>query len=59
LPATLELLRRGQLTYLHAMKLADAVTAFDDQTTSKIEQRVLTRAPEQTLAQFGARYAAR
>jgi len=41
------------------MKLADAVTAFDDQTTSKIEQRVLTRAPEQTLAQFGARYAAR
>jgi Domain of unknown function (DUF222) len=54
LPATLELLRAGQLTYLHAMKLAEAVTPFDDQTTAKIEQRVLTRAAEQTLSQFGA-----
>src|SRR5215831_4704295 len=53
LPATLELLRGGQLTYLHAMKLAEAVTPFDAETTAKIEQRVLTRAPEQTLAQFG------
>jgi hypothetical protein len=54
LPATLELLHSGQLTYLHAMKLAEAVTAFDADTTTKIEQRVLTRAPEQTLAQFRA-----
>ncbi|HKF34511.1 MAG TPA: DUF222 domain-containing protein [Jatrophihabitantaceae bacterium] len=53
LPATLELLRGGQLTYLHAMKLAEAVAPFDAETTTKIEQRVLTRAPEQTLAQFG------
>src|SRR5215470_17063350 len=53
LPATLELLRGGQLTYLHAMKLAEAVTPFDAETTTKIEQRVLRRAPEQTLAQFG------
>jgi hypothetical protein len=54
LPATLELLRAGQITYLHARKLAEAVTPFDDQTTAKIEQRVLTRAAEQTLAQFAA-----
>ncbi|HKF32888.1 MAG TPA: DUF222 domain-containing protein, partial [Jatrophihabitantaceae bacterium] len=53
LPATLELLRGGQLTYLHAMKLAEAVSPFDAETTTKIEQRVLRRAPEQTLAQFG------
>jgi hypothetical protein len=53
LPATLELLRGGQLTYLHAMKLAEAVTPFDAETTRKIEQRMLTRAPEQTLSQFG------
>jgi hypothetical protein len=54
LPATLELLRGGQVSYLHAMKLAEAVTAFDDQTTARIESRVLTRAPEQSLSQFGA-----
>ena len=53
LPATLELRRGGQLTYLHAMKLAEAVTPFDAETTTKIEQRVLRRAPEQTPAQFG------
>ena len=53
LPATLELLRRGEITYLHAMKLAEAVIPFDAETTAKVEQRVLRRAPEQTLAQFG------
>jgi hypothetical protein len=35
------------------MKLAEAVTAFDDETIAKIEQRVLTRAPQQTLSQLG------
>jgi hypothetical protein len=53
LPATLDLLRAGRITYLHAMKLAEAVAAFDDQTTGKIEQRVLARAAERTLSQFG------
>ena len=37
LPATLDLLRAGRITYPHAMKLAEAVAAFDDQTTGKIE----------------------
>jgi Domain of unknown function (DUF222) len=54
LPATLDLLRRGQLTYLHAMKLAEAITPFDQETSAEIEQRVLGRAPEQSLSQFGA-----
>jgi Domain of unknown function (DUF222)/HNH endonuclease len=54
LPATLELLRAGRITYLHAMKLAEAVDPFDIETTAKIERRVLVRAPEQTLSQFGA-----
>jgi uncharacterized protein DUF222 len=54
LPATLELLRTGHITYLHAMKLAEAINPFDDQTTAKVEQRVLPRAADQTLSQFGA-----
>ena len=54
LPATLGLLRTGRVTYLHAMKLADAVNPFDTETTAKIERRLLARAPEQTLSQFGA-----
>jgi uncharacterized protein DUF222/HNH endonuclease len=54
LPATLELLRTGRITYLHAMKLAEAVNPFDAETTAKVEQRVLARAADQTLAQFGA-----
>jgi hypothetical protein len=45
LPATLQLLRTGQLTYLHVTKLAEAVAAFDNQIAAKIEQRVLTRLP--------------
>ena len=53
LPATLDLLRCGQITYPYAMKLAEAVITFDDETTAKIERRVLTRAAEQTLSQFG------
>jgi len=52
LPATLALLRVGQISYLQAMKLAEAVTPFDDETVSEVEERVLRRAPEQTLAQF-------
>lgn len=53
LPTTLELFRSGQVTYLHAMKLAEAVTPFDDESAGKIEERALRRAPEQSLSQFG------
>jgi hypothetical protein len=52
LPATLERLGRGELSYLQAKKLAEAVVRFDDQTAARIENTVLRRAHEQSLAQF-------
>jgi hypothetical protein len=54
LPRTLELLRRGEITYLHARRLAEAVIAFDAKITGKIEDRVLTRAADQSVGQFSA-----
>jgi len=52
LPATLRLLDRGAITYLHALSLAEATYGLDDQTTSAVERDVLGRAGEQTLAAF-------
>ena len=54
LPATSERLARGEITYLQAKKLAEAVTPFDDETCGVIEQKVLRRAGDQTLSQFTA-----
>jgi hypothetical protein len=54
LPPTAELLARGEITYLQAARLAEAVAPFDDDTTAIIEQRVLRRAGEQSLSQFKA-----
>jgi hypothetical protein len=54
LPATVERLARGEITYLQARKLAEAVTPFDDGTCGVIEEKVLRRAGEQTLSQFSA-----
>lgn len=53
LPATLNMLERGELTYLHARKVADAVAPFDAAIAGQIEQRVLPCAPQQTVGQFG------
>ena len=52
LPATLRLLDRGQLGYLHAASMAEAVFGLDDKQAARVEQRVLPRAPEQTLFEF-------
>src|SRR5256714_7739599 len=52
LPATLKLLDRGQIGYLHAASLAEAVFALDAKQTRAVEDRVLPRAPEQTLAEL-------
>src|SRR5882757_8286130 len=52
LPATLVLLDRGQVSYLHAAFLAEAVFALDDKQARAVEERVLARAPEQTLQEF-------
>jgi len=54
LPATLGMLQRGEITYLHAKRLAEAVVAFDAKTTAKIEDRVLVRAADQSVGQFSA-----
>jgi len=54
LPATLASLERGEITYLHAKALAEAVAPFDAKTTAKIETRVLTRAADQTVGTFRA-----
>jgi hypothetical protein len=54
LPKTLRLLDRGAISYLHARALSDAVTALDDKTATHVEERVLAKASEQTLANFKA-----
>jgi hypothetical protein len=52
LPAMLRLLDRGQIGYLHAAFLAEAVFALDAKQTRAVEERVLPRAVEQTLSAF-------
>ena len=54
LPATLELLRAGEISQRHAFDLADATRALPVESVSVVEARVLERAPEQTAAQFRA-----
>jgi hypothetical protein len=54
LPGTVERLARGEITYLQARKLAEAVTPFDDATCGVIEEKALRRAGDQTLSQFTA-----
>src|SRR5882757_8097740 len=54
LPTTLDLLDRGEITYLHAKKLAEAVVAFEEKPTREVEERVLRRAADQTVGQFSA-----
>ena len=52
LPATLALLDRGQVSYLHAAFLAEAVFALNEKQAHAVEERVLPRAVEQTLSEF-------
>jgi hypothetical protein len=52
LPGMLRLLDRGQVSYLHAAALAEAVFGLDAEQARAVEERVLTRAVEQTLAEF-------
>ena len=54
LPATLELLRSGQISQRHAFDLAEATRALPAGSVAVVEARVLERAPEQTAAQFRA-----
>jgi len=52
LPATLELLERGEISTHHARHLAEAIMGLDDATATAIETAVLAKAPEQSLATF-------
>jgi hypothetical protein len=52
LPATLALLETGEITARHASVLAEAVAALADELAAAVEQRVLERAPQQTVAAF-------
>jgi hypothetical protein len=54
LPATVAMLERGEISYLHAKRLAEAIIGFDDKTAAAIEDRLLRRASDQTLSQFTA-----
>ena len=54
LPATLELLRTGQISQRHAFDLAEATRALPAESVAVVEARVLERASEQTAAQFRA-----
>jgi hypothetical protein len=54
LRATLRLLDRGAISYLHALTLAESTYGLDYATTASVEDRALRRAPQETLAQFKA-----
>ena len=52
LPTALAALESGTISYLHAMNLAEAIYPLDTETAAAVENRVLGRAGEQTLAEF-------
>ncbi len=52
LAATGRALRRGRISYLHAMTLAEATYGLDAETAVAVQARVLRRANGQTLAEF-------
>jgi hypothetical protein len=51
-PATLDLLRRGEISPLHARILTEATVHLDDATAGKVEAAVLDRATSQTPGLF-------
>ena len=54
LPDTLLALGRGEFSRMHAVKLAHAVDGLPDDAALQVQDRVLGRAPQQTLSQFRA-----
>jgi hypothetical protein len=52
LPATLDVLDRGEISNLHARTLAEATVTLDDATASTVEAAVLPKAPTQALPNF-------
>lgn len=54
LPATLNALAAGAISYRHVLRLISATKDLDDAVRAKVEAKVLPRAGEQTVAQFAA-----
>ena len=54
LPDTAAALAAGQITYLHAVRLVEAVKDLDDAAAAALQARVLPRAASQTVGQFAA-----
>src|ERR1700710_1253731 len=54
LPATLAMLRGGEISLRHATDLADATRSLTPESATVVETSVLERAPEQTVTQFRA-----
>ncbi len=52
LAGTLTALAAGRITDQQAVILAEAVSGLDDEATTTVEERVLGRAPEQSIAAF-------
>ncbi|MGH3099340.1 MAG: DUF222 domain-containing protein [Streptosporangiales bacterium] len=51
---TLDLLAAGQITYLHARVLVDETDPLDYDHARRVQDRVLARAPSQTIGEFRA-----
>jgi hypothetical protein len=52
LPGTWKMLADGEITFLHALAIHDAISGLSDEVVAAVEARVLPAAPRQTLAQF-------
>jgi hypothetical protein len=52
LPATLELLRAGRISFRHAAAMVEHCGRLDHAQCARVEARVVGRAPDQTTAQF-------
>ncbi len=52
LPSTARALAAGEISYLHAARLAEAVRDLDADVAAQVEARVLRRAGSQTVGQF-------
>lgn len=54
LPRALAMMRAGKISQRHAFDLAEATGSLSPQAVAMVQERVLSRAPEQTAAQFRA-----
>jgi hypothetical protein len=53
-PTTLTALEDGQITYWHALRLVEAGRGHAPEVMAEVEQKVLAKAAEQSVGQFGS-----